>query len=313
MDGLRSPSQHRERFHAHPSRTPSPSLKLDSHHNGPNVISDSSRTKPPKDRSSISHSEQHLRNEVHSTSVLFLPIYMKQSLDVNNLQSSNSRLSPLPRTEHYRLHSPLSRTNSSAGSLRSHDDDYVDVVHERQRNWNSPRPVWHKPPLPNLPKGRASPFSHSASSLSPPPTNGRIRTNSFRIPKHSNGHHHHSRTDASHISNSTTRKEQEQPSRSSSPSPNGQLSPTPNCTSSLQVINDTRRTDDPNLRHTSCSPSPLESSKERNGFLPSTRVKTTVSSRKQKTPRNEDSVCDRDMESDGMFLLHSKSLVSPFA
>jgi hypothetical protein len=270
------------------------------------VISDNSHTKPPEDRSSISHSEQYLHSEVHSTSVLFLPIYTRQSLNFDHLQSSNSRLSPLPRTKHHRLYSPSSPTNSSAGSLKSRDDDYVDVVHERQRNWNSSRPIWHKPsPSPNLPKGRASPsFSHSASSLSPPPTNGRISTNSSRISKHSNGHHHdhHSHTEVSHISNPTTRKEQEQrPSRSSSPSFNDQLSPTPN--SFLQVNNDTHRTDDPNLRHTSRSPSPpMPFSKERNG-LSSTRVKTPASFRKQESPRNEDSVCDRDLESDGMFLL----------
>ena len=42
---------------------------------------------------------------------------MKQSLDINHLQYSNSRLSPLPRTKHYRPHSPLSPTNSLTGSL----------------------------------------------------------------------------------------------------------------------------------------------------------------------------------------------------
>ena len=267
MDDLRSPSQLRERFHTHPSRTPSPALKLDSHHNGPNVFSDS-RTKPPKDRSSIPHSEQYLSSEVDSTSVLFSPISTRQSLEINHLQSRNSRLSPLPRTKPYRLHSPSSPTNSSARSLRSHDDNFVDVVHERQRNWNSPRPIWYKPsPSPNLPKGRASPsFSHSASSFSPP-TNGHIRTNSVRISKHSNGHHHdhQGHTDISHISNLTTRKEREQPSRTSSTSPNGQLSPIPNCTSSLQVNNDTHRTDDPNLRHTSRSPSPPVSPTQNKG------------------------------------------------
>ena len=221
-----------------------------------------------------------------------------------HLQSSSSRLSPLPRTEHYRLHSPSSRTNSAAGSSRSHDDDYVDIVHERQRNWNSPRPIWHRPPSSSsLPKGRASP-SFSASSLSPPPTtNGRIKTNSSRTSNSNrlNEHHHdhHSHTGISHISNFT--KEREQPSRPSPISSNEQPSPTPSRTSSLQAINNTHHTDELNLGLASPSP-PLSISKERNGF-PSISVKIPASSRKQESPRNEDSVRDRDMDSDGMFLV----------
>jgi hypothetical protein len=71
MNNLRPPSQHRERFHAHPSRTPSPAPQLNSHHSEPNAVSDSSRTKSSKDRSSISHAERHLCSEVHSASVIF--------------------------------------------------------------------------------------------------------------------------------------------------------------------------------------------------------------------------------------------------
>ena len=252
----------------------------------------------------------------------------------------------MPRTENYRHNSPSSRTNSSAGSLRNQDDDYVDVVYERQRNWNSPRPTWHKPPpLPNLPQGRDASPSFSPSAHSPPPTvKDRIRTNSFRTSKHLNEHHHdhHSHTDASHTSKPTTTREREQTSR-----PLEQSSPTPSRTSSLQAINNTYNTNNPSLQDASRSPSPsLSFSKERNG-LPSTREKTPASSRKQGThqeqdyssssninaatpvqksnsrerhltrrdsalqliktteptsTRNEDTVHDRDMESDGMIL-----------
>ena len=223
-----------------------------------------------------------------------IPAYLNEVVTNANihLQSSSSRLSPSPRAERYRLHSPSSRTNSPAESLRSHDDDFVDVV---QWNGNSPRPIWHKPPpSSNLQKDRASPSSsQSASALSlPPTTNGRIKTDNFRTSKPSNDHHHdhHSHTDISHASNST--EERERPLRPSSTSSNEQSSPTPSRTSSPRVINNTYRID---LRHASRSPSPpVSSSKERNG------VKTSTSTRKQETPKNEDFIRDRDMESDGM-------------
>ena len=71
MDYLRTPSQ-QELFHVDPARSPSPAPQLNSHHNKNNVnLDSSSRTKPSKDKSSVSHSERHLRSEVHSTSVMF--------------------------------------------------------------------------------------------------------------------------------------------------------------------------------------------------------------------------------------------------
>ena len=223
---------------------------------------------------------------------------------MNHSHSSSSRSSPLPRTEHYSL---PPRTNSSAGSLRNHEDDYVDIIYERQRNWNSPRPIWHKsPPSPNLPKDRSvSPsFSRPASTPSPT-TNGRVRTNSLHTSKHLNKHHHHSHTEASYKSHTTT--EQKQPSCPLLPSSNEQSSPTSSPTSSLQAIDNTYHTNDLSLRHTSRSPSPLLSfSKERNG-LPTTGVKTPVSSGKHGTNA---SFVDQQEENHSIFS-HDMNAVAP--
>lgn len=68
----------------------------------------------------------------------------KKKKTLIHMWSNSSRLSPLLRTEIYPHDSP----SATAESLRNQnrDDDYVDVVHERERNWDSPRPIWHKRP-----------------------------------------------------------------------------------------------------------------------------------------------------------------------
>ncbi|KAF5351784.1 hypothetical protein D9756_007424 [Leucocoprinus leucothites] len=57
-----------------------------------------------------------------------------------------------------RHHSLTNRPQSPASSLGAENQlEEVEVEHERERNWNAPRPKWHRRSLPNTPDRPASP------------------------------------------------------------------------------------------------------------------------------------------------------------
>jgi len=96
---------------------------------------------------------------------------------------SHSRASTgSPNLTHHQSSSSL-RGASPAFSSSSHDhhhDQPVDIQHEKERNWNSPRPVWHEGSFGEgtPPPSRPASLRHSHSSLS------------FRSGSPSLAHHH---------------------------------------------------------------------------------------------------------------------------
>ncbi|KAH7875128.1 uncharacterized protein C8R40DRAFT_1105004 [Lentinula edodes] len=92
----------------------------------------------------------------------------------------DSRLSASSTQSSFRGHHSRSssRASSSAGSLFSSNPDIdtekVEIDHERERNWNAPRPLWHQhPSSPNhRPSSSSSVGQHSLSTE-------RVRTLSF--------------------------------------------------------------------------------------------------------------------------------------
>lgn len=104
-------------------------------------------------------------------------------------ESQASLLSPEDRSGLRRHHSFNSaRSASPSGSWTSQDED-PETVHERERNWNSPRPKWHDhPPAKHASLSPTSPAGHSPYPH--PPAKGRLHTESQNIPKSSaNGIH----------------------------------------------------------------------------------------------------------------------------
>ncbi|TFK44544.1 hypothetical protein BDQ12DRAFT_673185 [Crucibulum laeve] len=86
------------------------------------------------------------------------------------------------------------RASSPTGSLRaSHDDELPEVVHERERNWNAPRPKWHQSPSVNgmsvdrtsSPVPQSLGVSSNSSQHSHP--NVRTRAESLKSPGSTNG------------------------------------------------------------------------------------------------------------------------------
>ncbi|KAF8160953.1 hypothetical protein B0H34DRAFT_673022 [Crassisporium funariophilum] len=184
----------------------------------------------------------------------------------------NSRLSPIPHARLNRHQSfSSSRGSSPSGSSRmsmNHDDEPIDILHERERNWNSPRPVWHKPPA--SPTFKPTAHLHGSSSLSPPPATssppqveGRSRANSFRNTKELKEQHsiHHRKPNRASFLGPDSGG-QTQPTRPLSPLPTEQSSPTPNRVSSLQHADSSYLLDDSKSRHhPPRSPSPSFSKK----------------------------------------------------
>ncbi|KAJ4468291.1 hypothetical protein J3R30DRAFT_3386051 [Lentinula aciculospora] len=124
------------------------------------------------------------------------------------------RLSTLsPRASFYGHHSrSSSRASSSAGSLFSLNSDVetekVEIDHERERNWNAPRPLWHQHPSTPNPRPSSSVGLHSLSRE-------RVRTLSFPSRPNSRASPHPSpQRQASH---SSSRSSSRASSRASSP------------------------------------------------------------------------------------------------
>jgi serine/arginine repetitive matrix protein 2 len=106
-------------------------------------------------------------------------------------ESQTSLLSPENRSGLRKHHSfNSSRSASPSGSWTSQDEDpLLETVHERERNWNSPRPKWHDhPPAKHASLSPTSPSGHSPYPH--PPAKGRLHTESQNIPMSSaNGIH----------------------------------------------------------------------------------------------------------------------------
>lgn len=122
----------------------------------------------PKSSLSLHSPTQHPRVRTQSFSPL------------TRQESETSLLSPENRSGLRRHHSfNSSRGASPSGSWTSQDED-PETVHERERNWNSPRPKWHDhPPAKH---GSLSPTSPSGHSPYPhPPAKGRLHTESQNI------------------------------------------------------------------------------------------------------------------------------------
>lgn len=98
-------------------------------------------------------------------------------------ESQTSLLSPENRSglrRHHSFNSP--RGASPSGSWTSQDEDpLLETVHERERNWNSPRPKWHDhPPAKHTSLSPTSPSGHSPYPHSP--GKGQFHTESQNIP-----------------------------------------------------------------------------------------------------------------------------------
>jgi serine/arginine repetitive matrix protein 2 len=102
----------------------------------------------------------------------------------DSAQSQSSVLSPNRQLHRHHSFSNTSRASSPAGSSRAsqngkEESEEEEVIHERERNWNSPQPKWSQHASASRAQPRGSP---SASSHFPMSTNTRIRAESLKSP-----------------------------------------------------------------------------------------------------------------------------------
>ncbi|KAF5388852.1 hypothetical protein D9757_005669 [Collybiopsis confluens] len=129
----------------------------------------------------------------------------ERSRTVSFPSKSDSRLSTLsPRPSlHRRQHSrSSSRTSSPTGSVFSTGSEMevikVDIEHERERNWNAPRPSWHRHPsvthLSSSNLDMLSPTERPRTLSSPGRPDSRLSTSSSHRSRQRNDSHDSSRS-----------------------------------------------------------------------------------------------------------------------
>ncbi|KAG6811991.1 hypothetical protein H0H92_004956 [Tricholoma furcatifolium] len=94
-----------------------------------------------------------------TSSLGFTPPHPKERTRTRSLiQSDVSYISPARSLHRQHSFTDSSRASSPAGSTSSHQEEQEEIVHERERNWNAPRPKWtHSSPRPASPSKIHSP------------------------------------------------------------------------------------------------------------------------------------------------------------